>query len=61
MTNKSICTLPKRLVRLWRHECLRVICDRLLNEEVSGWARASFPFLVLVVRGNCKAAAIKTI
>lgn len=34
MIHTSLFTLPKQLVRLWRNEFTRVICDRLTSEQV---------------------------
>lgn len=35
MIHTSLFTLPKQLVRVWRNEFTRVICDRLSSEQVS--------------------------
>lgn len=35
MIHSSLFTLPKQLVRVWRNEFTRVICDRVADEQVS--------------------------
>lgn len=34
MIHPSLFTTPKQLVRVWRNEFTRVVCDRLVNEQV---------------------------
>lgn len=35
MTHSNLFELPKQLVRVWRNEFCRVVCDRLIAEQVS--------------------------
>lgn len=52
MIHKSLFTLPKQLVRLWRNEFTRVICDRLTSEQVKMSFFLFFSLLIFIQTRN---------
>lgn len=49
MIHTSLFTLPKQLVRVWRNEFTRVICDRLSSEQVRWCSFVFFFFLAFLL------------